>query len=57
MISMKKSLDGIRRVLPLLALESSFLLPASVRAAEAGWVNLFVGKTPDGWEQHSGKAL
>ncbi len=57
MISMKKSLDGIRRVLPLLALESSFLLPASVRAAEAGWVNLFDGKTLDGWEQHSGKAL
>ena len=53
---MKTSLPGIRRFLPFLALVGAFFVPASVRAAEAGWVNLFDGKTLDGWEQHSGKA-
>ncbi|MSU50758.1 MAG: DUF1080 domain-containing protein [Opitutus sp.] len=54
---MKKSSPCSFRLFLLLALVSAILLPASVRAAEAGWVNLFDGKTLDGWEQHSGKAL
>ena len=54
---MTTSPRGVRRFLPLLALCGAFFIPASVRAAEAGWVNLFNGKTLDGWEQHSGKAL
>ncbi|MSU24681.1 MAG: DUF1080 domain-containing protein [Opitutus sp.] len=54
---MKTSLPGSLRLLPLLALVGAIFIPASVRAADAGWVNLFDGKTLDGWEQHSGKAL
>ncbi len=46
-----------RCILPLLVLIGAIFIPASVRAAEVGWVNLFDGKTLDGWEQHSGKAL
>jgi len=44
-------------LLSFLALTGALLLPVSGRAAEGGWVNLFDGKTLDGWEQHSGKAL
>ena len=54
---MKNSLRGVRRFLPLLALASTLFLSVSVRAADAGWVKLFDGKTLAGWEQHSGKAL
>jgi len=49
---MKTALRRIRRFLPVLALVGAIFLPASVRAADAGWVNLFDGKTLDGWEQH-----
>ena len=45
------------RLFSLCALAGALALPAAVRAAEAGWVNLFDGKTLDGWEQRSGKAL
>lgn len=45
------------RLFSLLALVGAIGLPAAVRAAEAGWVSLFDGKTLDGWEQRSGKAL
>jgi hypothetical protein len=54
---MKKIRTCLRHVLPLLAVASTFFLPVFARAAEAGWVKLFDGKTLDGWEQHSGKAL
>jgi hypothetical protein len=54
---MKTSLLGFRRLLPLIALVGAIFASASVHAADAGWVNLFDGKTLDGWEQHSGKAL
>jgi hypothetical protein len=54
---MKTIAQRVRCNLPLLALFGAILISASVRAAEAGWVALFDGKTLDGWEQHSGKAL
>ncbi len=54
---MKKAARCSLRVLPFLALVGAIFLPASGRAAEAGWVNLFDGKSLHGWEQHSGKAL
>ena len=54
---MKKSVHLPSRLLPLLALIGAIFLPATVRAADAGWVKLFDGKTLAGWEQHSGKAL
>jgi Domain of Unknown Function (DUF1080) len=54
---MKSTPRGVRRLLPLLALFGAFSLSAFVHAADVGWVNLFDGKTLDGWEQHSGKAL
>jgi len=53
----KTATHVIPRVLAAIAILSGFFLLATVRAAEAGWVNLFDGKTLDGWEQHSGKAL
>ncbi len=53
---MKKSSPCSLCLLSLFTLASAFLLPASVRAAGAGWVDLFDGKTLNGWEQHSGKA-
>lgn len=45
------------RLFSLCALVGALVSPAAVRAAEAGWVKLFDGKTLDGWEQRSGKAL
>lgn len=48
--------SSLRRV-SLFALVGAFAASAALRAAEAGWVNLFDGKTLDGWEQRSGKAL
>lgn len=54
---MKKSLRLLPRFVLLLALACAVIFPAYATAAEAGWVKLFDGKTLDGWEQHSGKAL
>ena len=45
------------RLCSLFALVGALAAPAAVRAAESGWVSLFDGKTLNGWEQHSGKAL
>ena len=54
---MKKSLRLLRCFVPLLALVGAVIFPACGTLAEAGWVKLFDGKTLDGWEQRSGKAL
>ncbi len=54
---MKKSSPCSFRLLLLLALVGAFFLATFSRAADAGWVALFDGKTLDGWEQRSGKAL
>ena len=54
---MKTATPVIPRVLTAIAILGGFFLPATVRTAEAGWVALFDGKTLDGWEQHSGKAI